>query len=319
MRWQYFDSRRNVVLASLGVALGIVLALVIRSSMGNQPGKTSQVQTTHQESMGDVVGRHLGWADQEVIGGLAPQLAPVRDFFQEARSRTRLFAEDALGFNSKWKLASDYFSGGKEHQQFLEERFAARIFSPEQLAKVVEQAAAGYLRHLDDVDAIVLVNLQADLADASPGELRAGVDPQAIGQALDTAIRDAVRAVEADFRGLVGQQLVSFVAGEVLTLASIEFATSAGILSVGASSGVVTFGVGIIVGIIVDYIVSWAYDKLVDPAGEMSSKLNQKLSELENLILFGNGVQAGLEGRLQEYAQRRSQVRNVAIQSAVLP
>ena len=193
---KFFESRRNVVLASLGVALGIVLALIIRSSIGSQAGSTSKVQATHQESVGEVVERHLGWADQEVTEGLAPQLAPVREFFAEARRGTRPFADDALSFESKWKLASDYFSGGKEHVRFIEQRFSARLFSPEQLEKIVEQAVAGYLRHLDDVDSALLINLQADLADVSPGGLRAGVDRQAIGHLLDTAIRDAVRAVE---------------------------------------------------------------------------------------------------------------------------
>ena len=146
-----------------------------------------------------------------------------------------------------------------------------------------------------------------------------GLDRDAIQQAISTAIHESVDVAEADFRGMVGQQLVSIVAGDVLGTAAAELAVSAGIVGAGAASGAASFGVSLIVGIIVDAIISWAYDELFDPAGELAGKVNGSLTDLEGLILSGNGTQPGLEGRLREYALRRSAARAAAIRSAVMP
>jgi hypothetical protein len=253
------------------------------------------------------------------MSGILPQLKPIAEFFDEAALGTRGFAEDSLGWWSKWKLATDYVTGGDEHRKYLEERFAARIFAPEDLEQTIQSVVASYLNHLDDVDQTLLVNLRADLEGIPANGFGEGIDRAAIEESLMAAMDDAIRAVETDFQGMVGRELVSFIAGEVLTVASVELATSAGILTAGASSGTVTFGVGLVVGVIVDSVVSWAYDELFDPAGELSWQLEDTLLELEDLIIAGNGEYAGLVQRLVEYGSRRGQARKAAITAVVLP
>jgi hypothetical protein len=309
----------TVVGLCLCVVLGIGLTLMKGSSSSVPRRYVPDAPIVHQESVSEVVERHLGWADQQDSAGLAPRLLPVRAFFSDARRGTRQFAEDALGWKSKWKLISDYVSGEKEHAKFLKRQFSARIFSAEQLEQVIEASVAAYLRHLDDVDAQLVVNLQSDLLGASPGQLPASVDRQAIREVLDAAIHDALQNVEADFRGTVGRQLVSFVASEVLTAASVELAISAGILGAGAVSAPMTLGVGFIVAFFVDFLVNWAYDEIYDPLGELSSQLDRKLTQLEDFILIGTSAHPGLEARLHDYALRRGQARNLWIKSAVTP
>jgi hypothetical protein len=183
----------------------------------------------------------------------------------------------------------------------------------------VQYAVQAYLTHLDNVDSMLLVNLKADLEGIPSSSFSAGVDRSVIEQSLNAAIEGAMQAVEADLPGMIGRELVSFVAGEVLGAASVQLATSAGILSVGASSGTVTFGVGLVVGVIVDVIVGWAYDKFADPAGELSRKLDGTLIQLEKVIVEGQGDEPGLNRRLSDYAARRREARNVAVTSVVTP
>jgi hypothetical protein len=302
-QWQRF------LLATGGVAIAVVVGLGIRA-----------IPTAEERRVEAIVDHNLAVAEEEAGKGLEPQLLAVREMFSRARSDgTRAFAEDALGWSSKFKMTKDYLLGGKEHGRYLEERFAARIFSEKDIERTIQAAVAAYLRHLDDVESQLLVNLEADLTAVSPGETPANIDRQAIEQALAKAIQDAVQAAAADTRGMIGQELVSYIAGDVLAIAAIELATSSGILSAGAASGTVTLGVGLVVGLIVDYLVSWAYDKYYDPIGELTRQLDNKLTELEEFIVIGTPKSPGLEKRLQGYAARRAQARSVAIKAAVMP
>jgi hypothetical protein len=322
MSWKTMDTRKKL-LATLGIVTGLVLAGALRSSLDNGSSVTPITAVTGQTvappSVNEIVNRHLAWADSQGQGDLAATVVPIRELFGEARRGSRKFAEEALSLTSKWKLAKDYVTNGDEQQAFLREQFAAHLFSPAALEAVVQSVVAGHVRHLDDVDSELLVRLQADLASVPNLQLSANVDRQAIQASLDSSIRQAISAVEAELGPGVGLELVSYVAGEVLTSATFSLAASSGILTAGAASGAVSFGVGLVVGLIVDAVISWVYDELFDPAGELTKTLNQTLDALEQLILTGDGSQPGLIQRLQDYGARRSQARNGAIRSVVLP
>jgi hypothetical protein len=310
MSFKTMNSRTKIY-ASLGIVAGLVAAATLRSAFddGAEPIVRPSVPVVEGPSV----------ADEESAAGLVPHVVPVQEFFAQARLGTRAFAKDALSLESKWKLASGYVSGTDEHARFLEERFAVHVFSPAALEAVVHSAVTAYLQHLEDVDSQLLVRLQADLSGLPSAQLSLNTDRQGIEQAIDTAMKQAIAAVEADFRDAAGLELVSWVAGEVLTAAALELATSAGVLTAGAASGTVTFGVGLVVGLIVDAIISWIYDAAFDPVGELSRRLDVTLGQLEELILGGDGTAPGLVQRLHDYALRRGQARNVAIRSAVLP
>ena len=145
-----------------------------------------------------------------------------------------------------------------------------------------------------------------DIEDLPYDSLPATINRNEIQHVLQKAIKDAVLSVETDFRGSLKREVVSFIAGEVLGVATTQLATSAGILSFGAYSGVASLGVGFAVGVITDWLISSAYDALYDPAGEITRRLNQTLTDLEKLILNGDGKVPGLEGRLRDYAVRRA-------------
>lgn len=301
------------ILGSVGIVLALFIAAVIRLVVGD--GAMNSFETTAVT----VVDRHLAWADSQGRGDLTTRVTPIREFFSEARMGTRAFAEEALGWRSKWKLVSDLVTSGDEHATFLKERFAALVFSAEALEAVVQSTVTGHVRHLENVDSELLVRLQADLAEVPDLQLSGVVDPQVIRASLAEAVRQAISAVEGELRNEVGYELAGYIAGEILTTATLRLAASSGILTAGAASGTVTFGAGLVVGLIVDAVLSWAYDELFDPAGELSRQLDQTLGALEQQILTGDQSGPGLIQRLQDYGSRRSSARNSAIRSLVLP
>lgn len=308
MNIHFPQTTKQRALATLGVLAGLAVAAFIGRSI---------VSAWTAPTFEEVVERHLESARQEAEAGLAPQFKVIREFFKEASLGTRPFAEDALGFDSKWALIQEYFFDDDAHRAYLEERFAARIFKTEDLEQTVRYAVSAYLNHLDSVDAAFLVNLKVDMDDLPQSSFPPGVDRTAIEQSLAAAIHNTVGAVGAEFPRAVGLELASYVAGEVLTYAGVELATSAGILSVGAGSGTVTFGVGIVVGVIADAIISRVYNEMFDPAGELSRKLDDTLGNLKHLILSGDGEQPGLSQRLHDYAARRAEARRAAINAAL--
>ncbi len=284
--------------------------------------------TGHEEDLMQFVGwpdspsravkRQLRWAESESVSGMDEHVKPVRDFFRAARSNTRGYSEEVLGWTSKWKLVKDYVTSNEEHPQYLKERFEAMVFSEPQLDAVVEEVVATHLRHIEDVESQMLVRLEADLSNLPSGSFGPTMDRAALSQALGNALRDAVNSARGELKAAVGRELASWIAGEILTHATLQLATSSGILGTGAASGTVTFGVGVVVGLIVDAIVTKIYNHVYDPAGELAKQLDSHLYRLEELILEGNSDAPGLMPRLRDYSRDRGNSRGSALRNAVL-
>lgn len=305
------------LISAIGVSLAIGASVVFRATADTSWLIPPTEGPRPSEAAAQLVMWHLAWADEQSALGLDLQLEAVREFFDAARARTNLYAIEVLSWESKLTLAADYVSGGHEHEQFMKARFAATLFSDADLEEVVQQVAASYLTYLSDVESQMLVNLEADLADLSVGNLPAVVDRAALSTALQSALQDASTAAHADFRGMVGREIVSWVASEVLTVAAAQLATSAGLLGTGAASSWGTFGASIVVGLIIDAVVTEIYNQQFDPTGELSRKLDASLDQIEALILQGTDDSAGLHGRLRDYSSQRNATRRQAIQQAV--
>lgn len=296
----------------LGVLLGTVgVAIVV--GLSNTPIAPPERAKTHVDGVSEVVGKHLGWAEAASQSGVKAAINPIRQFFAEARVRTNSYAEEVLGFSSKWKLVTDYVSGSQEHEAYLQERFGSFFFTPEELEELVNGSIDGYLSYLRDVDGELLVRLQADLEGIPLDNFSVALNQEKIQQLLQDALRSAAVAAEADLRGMVGREVVSMTAGEILSVVGLRLMTSAGILSAGASSGAVTFGAGLAAGIAADFVVTEFYNQVFDPVGELGRQIDVKLSEVEALILEGTDESPGLESFLQEYGGRRSEARQQAL------
>ena len=305
-----------------GVAIyivsGIMISRYLRSTETEfvwQVGKVINVSQPPEM----IINRHLDWADRESDSDIIGAVQAVPIFMRQARQRTRQFAEEALSFSSKWKFITDIVTRDAQHATFLKERFEAIVFSSDDLNEAVESVVNSYIRYLRNTETEMLLRMKADLADLPEIGLPDWYDQKTVASQLDAALRDAATAVQTDLQANAGIEIASCIAGEVLTQATLQLATSSGILGTGAVSGPASLGISLIVGIVVDQIISEVYNQAFDPAGELSSSLNWRLADLQKSIVFGTRESPGLSPRLFLFAKDRNTVRRQAIYDAVFP
>lgn len=257
--------------------------------------------------------RSLAWADAESQAAL--ELAPLEAFFSDVKSHTPQFADAVLGFGSKWRFVADKmpFTRGDRHAEFLRTAFGEHLFTPDDLSRVIEQIVRNYADSLSAIENQMLVKLRADLSDLPPAALPQFADQATLSAAYQEALARTLDHIGADLKADVSQELVSLVAGEVLTQAAVRLGVSAGILGVGAGTSWATLGAGLVVGLIVDQLVSWIWDWWADPSGSLAAELNAKLDQLHALIVNGDGASPGLKAALADFARRRGELRRAAI------
>lgn len=307
-----------LAIGSFGVVVGIaVREAAWESTHELRTPNTEAVQPPARKipSPEEIARPHLSWAEKQAADALDEHLRPIRAFFVDAKRDTPKFAERALSFGSKWRLVADHvpFTRGGRHAAFLRTQFEEHLFTPAQMAQIVEQAVTGYVTHIRSIESEMLVKLRADLADFPEAYLAAGLDEAALRARYDEALSQALAATQSDFRSDVATQVVSLISGEVLTQVAVRLGVSAGVLGTGAASSWATFGIGLVVGVIVDQIVSWVWDWYADPKGNLAIQLNAKLDGLSRLIVDGSDGVEGLRLRLTNYAEQRTKLREVAV------
>ncbi|HUY87636.1 MAG TPA: hypothetical protein VMV10_02770 [Pirellulales bacterium] len=257
--------------------------------------------------------RSLAWADAESQRAL--QLAPLDEFFADVKKHTPQFADAVLGLGSKWRFVADKlpYTRGNRHAEFLQSAFREHLFAPEDLSRAIEQIARSYADSLTAIENRMLVKLREDLSDLPPAALPQFADEATLWAAYQDALQRTLAHIGDDLKADVSQELVSLVAGEVLTQVAVRLGVSAGILGAGAGASWATLGAGLVVGLIVDQLVSWIWDWWADPRGNLAAELNDKLNHLHALIVDGDDAAPGLKAALGDFARRRAELRKAAI------
>lgn len=263
----------------------------------------------------EVAKPHLAWAAEECDRVVEEHLKALDAFFADSQRNTPAFAAQALSWGSKWRLIADYvpYTKGGRHETFIRQKFEQHVFKPAELEEAVSQVVAGYLQHVNSIEGRMLVRIRADVAEFPSAYLISRVNPTGLQAAYDEALARAMRAASANLRADVATELVSIITGEVLAQVAVRLGVSAGILGSGAASTWATFGIGLVVGVIVDQIVSWVWDWYADPKGNLARQLDQKLDEINRMIVDGTEGVTGLRTRLHEFAGQRAALRRQAV------
>ena len=304
--------------------LGVLAGVIVRNAMFQSVREQGAISTEAAAplppakpvpSPEEIARPHLLWAEQESSKVLDEHLQQIDVFFADAKKNTPEFADRALSWSSKWRLVADYvpFTRGGRHEEFIRSEFEEQIFKPEQLGEVVEQVVASYLAHIRSIEGEMLIKVRADVADFPQSYVIAELDESKLSTRYDEALSQAMAATGSGLRSDIATQLVSLIAGEVLTQVATRLGVSAGILGTGAASSWATFGVGLVVGLIVDQIVSWVWDWYADPVGSLATQLDSKLDGLNRLIVDGSDDVQGLRMRLKAYSENRADVRETAV------
>ncbi len=226
----------------------------------------------------------------------------VLSFFRERRQRTRAFAEAVFSLRSKWELLRSHlpYADGEEHRRYLREQFEKTVFSPKELEQVLTSALTGYFEDVRGLENELLVKVRADLADSELAELQAdgifGSDA-ILRQAVSGVLEAAAKSMADDLKVVVGREVVTWVAIDIATQVTIQAAAQIGgrlglstaVLTTGASSVVVTIGVGVAAAFIIDAMIDWILKSVgYDPVAELAEDIDCTLGDVGGWVVFGD-------------------------------
>jgi hypothetical protein len=175
------------------------------------------------------------------------------------------------------------------------------------LQKEIERTITLCLQDINNAENKMLVALQADLATHAPS--LAGLSNEELRRRYDELIARIATDPSMSLKEDVIREVSLTVASEILVAVLRQLAVRAGILGTGAASGWASFGVGLIIAIVLDQIWDWYFD----PVGQLATKLDNQLRDLETWIIQGSNEQPGLYARLSKVANDRAKWREEAV------
>ncbi len=250
---------------------------------------------------------HLKKADAESLACIDSSVQSLRTFFQEAKENAAAFADDVLGWYSKYKLIRG------QHEEFLAETFRKHFFGPAELKQAMTNAVEAYLNDLEAIDNQMLVDIRVDVADLPAGAHLAALSVPDLQSRYRAVCSRIAGVTGADAAMDVGRMAADMIVASVVTMMAARLGTSAVALGAGAASGWWTFGIGLIIGVIVDQIIAAVWNWTYDPHGQLVSLMNSKMNEVQALVLDGEAGKPGLREELRRYADQRAIARREAV------
>jgi hypothetical protein len=245
------------------------------------------------------VGPRLHQTDEATRNEVNTSTGQVKQFFADRKQNARAFATDVLSLSGKWAYVKGYFQEGN-HERYLEECFERNLFGSDELKSLLESAVSRYVSEIQGRENQLLVAIRADLDGselAGPTYLPALANEAEFRREYDAMLQKVVPVLTRDMGITVTREIVSWVGADIATALLVdigaslatELGISGGILGAGATSGVVTFGAGLVAGILVDMTLDWVIRQAgYDPEGEIAAKVTESLDHLERVILEGD-------------------------------
>lgn len=302
--------RRTLVigLACGGAAAGVAGISAIRRQM--RASEATEAMQRAADVMREARRRaepHITTADESSLDSVEPSLAPVKTLFSSAKGRTKAFADDVLGWTSKYKLIRG------QHEEFLAEAFRKHFFGPAELKAAMMAATEAYLADLDAIDNRMLVDIRLDM-EGLPVSAALSSLPVPDLEARYRELCGRISGIAgADLGVDAGRLAADTIVTAVIAMIATRMGTSAVVIGAGAANSWWTFGMGLVVGVIVDQIIEAAWNWTYDPRGQLVDMMNLKLEEVKRLVLNGDGAKPGLRGELRQFAEARARVRREAI------
>lgn len=250
---------------------------------------------------------HIEKADADSLAGIDPSLQSLQAFFDEAKDHAGAFADDVLGWYSKYKLIRG------QHEKFLAETFRKHFFGPDELKQAMTNAVQAYVADLEAIDNRMLVDIRMDIADLPAGASLQATQVPDLQDRYRSLCRRIAGITGADTAMDVGRVAADAIVTSVVAMMAARMGTSAVVLGGGAASGWWTFGIGLVVGVIVDQIIGAVWNWAYDPHGKLVAMMQTKIDEVRGLVLDGDGGKPGIREELLRYADKRAIVRREAV------
>lgn len=329
IRARIFKAKSILILA--GAMIGIAGSVALRHFGTPPPPPPPPLQQQEEERRREMAWRIIA-PRLEIAGQDAAKCAEMRtqqvaDFFAERQKRVPAFAERALSFSSKWKLAKSATPwGDKEaHQRFLKQEFDRLVFSDAELSEAVTLAVKEYARDIQAIENALLVNIRADLQDVPESaavlpDLRSdeAFRERFLATVAESVSRQTAVDARVDIGRFVGSEIAVQIVGRLGARLAARLGVSGTILGVGAAFGPETFGGSIVLGLIADQLAGRVIGLFYDPESEIAGKLCAELDRLSSLIIQGDGRTPGLRQELADLGRQRTMLRNAALKEMVL-
>jgi hypothetical protein len=310
---------RNHIGSRAGLIVGIVISLMLGSLLitgKKAPARPAPIlpMSSIDERDPRIVARpHLNWAATKCFAEVEQPLQHVRALFADARSRSRDFAEVALGWDSKLTIVSDYFQQKDDLSTFLRENFESMVISEGDLLSAIQQGISQFQQATFSIEGEMLVRLRSDASDFNSSPLVVTSDIATLLLLFQQAISQSGSAAALDLKAAVAREVASYILGDIATQVTVQLSVSSGILGAGAATGWTSFGITMVVGLAVDQMITAGYEAYADPKGRLASQINSQLDAMEQLIIEGTDDQPGLRTRLQQFARERAMLRESAV------
>jgi len=265
----------------------------------------------------DKITPRLDEADALSEAAVDAKLAELADFLRDRRTGVPAFAAEVMSLSGKWKFVKSKLPSAEDdvHLRYLHEQFERSVFSTAALKQTVESTVGGYLSRVQGLEAQLLVDVRADLADAStaaPGTPRLATDDAQLQADFERLLQRVAGDVSQDVgvgvslttASLVGGEVAAHVAVRVATAVAARLGTSAGILGVGAASSWGTFGLGLVAAVAVDVALNKAVKAAgYDPVEAVAARVNAVLDQVQTMLIDGEPEAAATYAKLLNMAE----------------
>lgn len=296
----------TLVLSAIGVLVGI---LVWRIFAASEVGQTIREAITDfvspedraaREKINQTVGQHSQWARNELQSRIEAYVAEVEQFFAGAKGRIPDFASQACDSWQYMTSTEDAF------RQFVHQKFREIVLSEESLQELLKDIHARFVADVRNLDNEMLVRIQADLAD-EPLLQRCTFSIPSVDNEIASLSQVVVSQMPEILTQRIGGFVVSFVAGEVVSLLITRLTTAAAVRTASVASGWFTFGVGLVVGMVIDAYISESIESEI--RDQVYRELAPRLDAICHQVINGDNRFPGLRRQLvaaaSEYFQRR--------------
>jgi hypothetical protein len=296
-------TRRTLIvgLACGGTVLGAAGAAAIRSLL-----RSREAGAAVKEARGRAR-PHIEKADTDSLSQIDGSLTSLEGFFSEAKGHAKAFADDVLGWYSKYKLIRG------QHEQFLAETFRKHFFGPDELRQAMTNAVEAYVAELEAIDNRMLVDIRMDVADLPAAASLSSMPVPDLQKRYREMCGRIGGVAGADLTVDAGRAVADLIVGSVVAMIAARMGTSAVVVGAGAASSWWTLGIGLVVGVIVDQIIATVWDWTYDPRGKLVAMMGEKLDEVRKLVLEGDAGKPGLRRELRLYAEKRATLRREAV------
>lgn len=295
--------RRTVLigLAFGGAAVGAVGLAALRGTL--RARATAEAVRLAKERAGP----RIDEADATSLAQVDTRLRVVEVFFDDAKGHAQAFAEDVLGWHSKFALIRG------QHEAFLAETFREQFFGPDELTQAMKSAVEAYVAELEAIDNRMLVEIRMDVADLPVATLLSSMAEPDLQARYREGCGRIASVTGADLAVDAGRAVADVIVGSVVVMIAARMGTSAAVVGTGAATSWWTFGIGLLVGVIVDQIIATVWDWTYDPRGQLATMMEEKIDEMRRLVLDGDGGKPGLREELRRYAHERAKLRRGAV------